>query len=93
MLLEAKNLDFSYGRRRVLSDVSISLAPGELRTILGPNGSGKSTLLRVLLGQLPAVGSIQWNARDIRQWRPRELAKLVAYLPQSPAYEPNQTVA
>jgi iron complex transport system ATP-binding protein len=93
MLLTAKNLSFSYGRHRVLHDVSISLAAGELRTILGPNGSGKSTLLRVLLGQLPAIGTIQWDASDVRQWRPRELAKIVAYLPQSPAFEPGQTVA
>ena len=93
MLLSAKNLSFSYACQRVLQDVSITLAAGELRTILGPNGSGKSTLLRVLLGQLPATGSIQWDSRDVRGWRPRELAKIVAYLPQSPAYEPGQSVA
>jgi iron complex transport system ATP-binding protein len=93
MILTAKNLSFSYGRQHVLHDVSINLAAGELRTILGPNGSGKSTLLRVLLGQLPATGSVEWDARDVRTWRPRDLAKIVAYLPQSPAYEPGQTVA
>jgi iron complex transport system ATP-binding protein len=93
MLLTAENLSFSYGRHRVLNDVTLTLAAGELRTILGPNGSGKSTLLRLLLGQLPATGAIQWDARNVRQWRPRDLAKIVAYLPQSPAYEPGQTVA
>jgi iron complex transport system ATP-binding protein len=93
MLLEANNISFSFGRERVLQAVSIALAAGELRAILGPNGSGKSTLLRVLLGQLPAGGAVQWDGRDVRQCRPRELARIVAYLPQSPAFEPGQTVA
>src|SRR5439155_7733032 len=58
------------------------------------NGSGKSTLLKLLLGLLPnASGRIDWNGKPLARYRPRELAKLVAYLPQSPAYEPGQSVA
>jgi iron complex transport system ATP-binding protein len=93
MLLTAHNLTFHYGKVEILSAVSLSLAPGEIRAILGPNGSGKSTLLRILLGQLHATGAIQWDQRNLSDWRPRDLAKIVAYLPQSPAYEPGQTVA
>jgi iron complex transport system ATP-binding protein len=92
-LLTATNLSFSYGDRAALRDVSLSLSAGELLAILGPNGSGKSTLIRTLLGHLSAQsGSIEWDGRPIQQWRRRELARRVAYLPQSPTADPDQTV-
>jgi iron complex transport system ATP-binding protein len=95
MILRADHLRFAYRPDRpVLQDVSLSLAPGRISILLGPNGSGKSTLLRLLLGHLPAsAGTIAWDAKPLRTLRPNELARLVAYLPQSPAYEPGQTVA
>jgi iron complex transport system ATP-binding protein len=92
-LLEAKNLHFSYGDREVLRGVSVWLAAGEVVALLGPNGSGKSTLLRVLLGQLrPGEGEVLWDGRNVRTWSRRNLARRVAYLPQSPTAEPDQTV-
>ena len=92
-LLQATNLAFSYGDRPVLRDVSVRLAGGEVVALLGPNGSGKSTLLRVLLGQLRAAGGeVLWDDRNVRGWPRRQLARRVAYLPQSPTAEPDQTV-
>jgi iron complex transport system ATP-binding protein len=91
-LLEAKNLHFSYGDHPVLRDISLHLAPGEIVALLGPNGSGKSTLLRALLGQLRATGDIQWEGRSVHSWSRRDLARRVAYLPQSPAADPEQRV-
>ncbi|HEY8750898.1 MAG TPA: ABC transporter ATP-binding protein [Tepidisphaeraceae bacterium] len=92
-LLEAFNLKFSYGDRPVLRDVSLSLAAGQVVALLGPNGAGKSTLLRALLGQLAVEGRILWEGRDVRGWSRRELARRVAYLPQSPSTEAEQSVA
>ncbi len=92
MLLNAANLHFSYGDRPVLRGVDVRLNPGEIVALLGPNGSGKSTLIRVLLGQLSAAGKIDWEAKPLADWRHRELARRVAYLPQQPAWEPGQRV-
>ncbi len=92
MLLQAENLQFSYGDNPVLRGVDVRLMPREIVALLGPNGSGKSTLIRVLLGQLPAAGKIDWEQKPIADWRHRDLARRVAYLPQQPAWEPGQRV-
>ncbi len=92
LLMDAKNLLFAYGDRAVLRDVRISLAPGEVVALIGPNGSGKSTLIKSLLGHLPARGDVTWEGKPLGAWQRRELAKLVGYLPQSPAFDPQQRV-
>jgi len=91
-LLNASNLSYSYGDQVALRDVSLWLKTGEILALAGPNGSGKSTLIRTLLGQLTAAGDITWDGRSIKQWRKRDLARFVAYLPQAPTHEPGQTV-
>jgi ABC-type Mn2+/Zn2+ transport system ATPase subunit len=58
-VIEARGLVLGYGGRAVLSDVSITIRPGEFWFLLGPNGAGKTTLLRALLGVLsPQAGEL-----------------------------------
>ncbi len=54
-LIAAEHVCVRHGGDEVLHDVTLSVAAGEIVTILGPNGSGKSTLLRALLGILPVA--------------------------------------
>jgi zinc transport system ATP-binding protein len=54
-LISAEHICVRFDGHEVLHDVSMSLLPGEIVTVLGPNGSGKSTFLRALLGILPSA--------------------------------------
>ncbi len=58
-LVTVENLSVSYGAKTVLSNVSLSIEPGEIVTIVGPNGSGKTSLLRAVIGAVkPAKGRV-----------------------------------
>jgi len=58
-LIAAENIRASYGANMVLRDVSLSVEPGEIVTVVGPNGSGKTTLLKLLIGaERPQSGLI-----------------------------------
>ena len=71
--IEARNIDFSYGTRAVLRDVSLYVEAGELFAVLGPSGSGKTTLLRLLAGlERPAAGRIRINGTDVFDIPPSE---------------------
>jgi len=81
--LTVDHLSFSYGSRRVLSDVSFSVHKGEFLSVLGPNGVGKSTLFRCILGMLSACsGTITLGGDDLRALSRRELSRRIAYIPQ-----------
>jgi branched-chain amino acid transport system ATP-binding protein len=64
--LEIDGLTVFYGKRRAVEQVSLSVGPGEIVTILGANGAGKSTTLRAVSGLVrPRAGRIRYEGRDI----------------------------
>lgn len=65
-----------------LSNISLSLAPGELLGIIGPNGAGKSTLLQCLAGIQPFHGQIRLNAAPIQSLKANYRARQIGFLPQ-----------
>ena len=84
MSIEVKNLNFFYGNRQVLHDISFTANSGEFLSILGPNGVGKSTLFRCVLGLLSGyTGTVHIDGTDVRSFSVREMAKHIAYIPQS----------
>lgn len=84
MSMNVNDIRFSYGEREVLKGISFDVDYGQFVSVLGPNGVGKSTLFRCLLGLLtPSGGSVMVDGRDIRDMKPAELSRSMAYIPQS----------
>lgn len=60
LMIEAREVNFSYGKNHVLHDVSLAIEPGEVVALLGPNGVGKTTLVENLVGTLsPSSGHLE----------------------------------
>ena len=82
-LLTMEHGAFAYGAHEVFSDICLSIEPGELFCVVGPNGCGKSTLLDCVLGlNKLGAGELLVEGRPMKEYRPRDLAKCIAYVPQ-----------
>jgi iron complex transport system ATP-binding protein len=79
-----RDIAYAYGERPVIKQVSFSVAAGQFFIVIGPNGSGKSTLLRMLAGMLhPVTGRVELNGRLLSRYSRRQIARKVAFVPQS----------
>jgi zinc/manganese transport system ATP-binding protein len=75
------------GGRTIWRDLSLRVRTGEFLTVIGPNGSGKTSLLKVLLGLLPAGGSVEVLGRP-----PRRGDRRIGYVPQQKMFDPDLPV-
>lgn len=83
-LLQLENVSFSYPGRTIFSEVSFQADEGEFIALMGCNGAGKSTLLDTITGlRKSTAGVITFAGKSLDEWRPAELARRVAHLPQS----------
>lgn len=78
IIVEFRDVDFSYEQVPVLENVNLSIPRGEFASIVGPNGSGKTTLLKLMLGLLkPRRGEVRLFGQE-----PRQTRRQVGYTPQ-----------
>ena len=81
--LRALDVTFAYNGKDAVAGVSVSVERGEVVSLIGPNGSGKTTLLRLFSRVLsPRSGRVEVFGRDARTIGRRELARIVAVVPQ-----------
>ena len=81
--IDIRQLSHFFGTRPVLDDLTLSIGVGEFFIIIGPNGAGKTTLMRSMVGLLsPRQGEIRIFEKPLADYRKKELAQMVAYVPQ-----------
>ena len=96
MEIKVKDLRVSYGKTEVLKGIDLTIRPGEKVFIGGANGSGKTTLLRELSGIIPHQGQVLVDGKEVSSMKRKEVAKLIALMPQTSdiyfPYTVNETV-
>ncbi len=89
--LELRNVTKTYGKIKVINDLSLSINAGEFFVVLGPSGTGKSTLLKIIVGiEQPDTGKILIDGKDVTKLPPNK--RNIAMVFQNYALYPNMTV-
>ena len=84
-VISIQDATFSYdGKAEIFSHLTCDIETDQIFCILGPNGIGKSTLLKGIMNLHPLLnGQVQLDGKDIRSYDTKELAKKIAYIPQT----------
>lgn len=92
-LLSVDGLSFAYRDREVLRGITFPVTAGEILGLVGPNGCGKTTLIRCINGMLtPHGGRVLLGGREVCMMHRREIARTMAYVPQSTGNHTSSTV-
>lgn len=94
-VMQAVDLQKTYGRKRVVDGVNLHVGPSEIVGLLGPNGAGKSTSFRMICGMVePDHGSVYLGGREVTSWPMFRRARdgHMGYLPQEPSVFQKLTV-
>ena len=76
-MLKAEHVTVRYGSQAVVDDLSFHLKEGQWLMLAGPNGAGKSTLINAVSQGVPYSGSVLLAGKDIRSYRPAQLARKI----------------
>ena len=90
--LECRSVCVERGGNRVVTDVDLVVDEGDWVAIVGPNGAGKTSLLHALAGLIPAIGELRVGGLDPGRASRREVARVVALMPQRPVVPEGSTV-
>ncbi|HXP18365.1 MAG TPA: ABC transporter ATP-binding protein [Streptosporangiaceae bacterium] len=90
-MIRANDLRVRFGPTVALDSVSLSVATGEWVGLIGPNGAGKTTLLRAIARMVRVDGTVTVAGRRSGSLTQRQLARLIAYVPQNPQLPPEMT--
>ena len=84
MILTVEKINTFYGDSHILFDVDMSIAEGEVVSLLGRNGAGKTTTLRSIMGLTsPRAGTVCWLGEEVQRLKPHEIArKGVGFVPE-----------
>jgi branched-chain amino acid transport system ATP-binding protein len=93
-LLELDGIETCYGRSQVLFGISLTIAAGEMVTLMGRNGMGKTTTVRSIMGLTPArAGAVRFSGENIRSWPSYRIGKLgIGLVPEGRQVFPNLSV-
>lgn len=92
--LSVRSLVAGYGDRTILQGLDLEVLPGRITAIVGANACGKSTLLRAMSRLLaPRAGQVLLDGKAIHRMAPRQVARVMGLLPQSPIAPEGITVA
>lgn len=91
--MRAQQLTKRYGDKPVVDGVSFEIPQGKITSFIGPNGAGKSTVMGMVSRLIPHDdGSVEFQGRDIAQWKSKDLSKRLAILTQSNSIQMKLTV-
>lgn len=83
-MVDIRNVSKSYGKKTVVSDVTLPIEKGKMTACIGPNGAGKSTLLEMVSRLIPHdTGQIYIDGGEVKTWKQGELAKRLSLLKQT----------
>ena len=86
-ILEIKNLEFSYGDKKILNGINLEAYENEVIGIMGENGSGKTTFLMCLMNYLDYSGDILINGENIKNKKTSKIARDVGFIFQNPNHQ------
>ena len=93
MALKIENLSLGYEEKTIVNNINLTIPKGKITILIGANGCGKSTLLHGMSRLLqPKSGRVMLGDKSIHDYKPKELAKRLAILPQSPVSPEGITV-
>ncbi len=76
MILTVEKINTFYGDSHILFDVDLTIAEGEVVSLLGRNGAGKTTTLRSIMGLTPPrEGSVRWLGEEVQRLKPHQIAR------------------